>query len=146
MDLIPWKYMNELSTLRKGMEDLWSRFAGEAGLAGAGAGWNPRVDVSETHDAFVVKAELPGIDVKDIEVALTGSVLTVRGEKKEEKEEKDRQHYYSERYYGSFRRAFRLPGEVSGENVAASFDRGVLTITAPKAVAAQKKKVEIKVK
>ena len=146
MDLIPWKSWGELSAIRKGMEEMWNRFAQETGLAGSGAQWNPKVDVVETKDSFVVKAELAGMDAKDIEVSLTGSVLTIKGEKSEEKEEKEHQHYYSERHYGSFKRIFRLPGIVSDQGVDAAFDKGVLTVTVPKADTTPEKKVDIKVK
>lgn len=146
MDLIPWKSWGELSALRKGMEEMWNRFAQETGLSGSGSQWNPKVDVVETGDSFIVKAELAGMDARDIEVSLTGSVLSIRGEKSEEKEEKDHQHYYSERHYGSFKRIFRLPGVVTDQGVEAAFDRGVLTVTVPKAVSTPEKKVDIKVK
>lgn len=146
MDLIPWKSWGELSAIRKGMEEMWNRFAQETGLSGSGAQWNPKVDVVETKDAFIVKAELAGMDAGDIDVSLTGSVLAIKGEKKEEKEENDHQHYYSERHYGSFKRIFRLPGQVSEDGVEAAFDKGVLTVTVPKTSSASEKKVDIKVK
>ncbi|HEY0836135.1 MAG TPA: Hsp20/alpha crystallin family protein [Azospirillum sp.] len=93
-----------------------------------------RVDVSETPDAITIKADLPGLDEKDVELTLDGGVLTLKGEKKVEKEEKDEAKHYHvvERGYGSFLRTFRLPDTVEAEKVAATFDKGVLTITLPK--------------
>lgn len=96
----------------------------------------PRVDVSETPDAITIKADLPGLDEKDVELTLDGGVLTLKGEKKAEKEEKDEAKHYHvvERSYGSFLRTFRLPDTVEADKVAATFDKGVLTITMPKTV------------
>jgi HSP20 family protein len=88
------------------MDRLWDRFVGETSLGRRITGeWWPTVDVSETKDNFVIKAELPGIDEKDVSVAISGDVLTIKGEKKKEEEEKDEHHYRAERYYGSFQRS-----------------------------------------
>jgi len=106
----------------------------------------PAVDVTEDEKAFKVAAELPGLDEKDVEVALTGDILTIKGEKRQEKEEKNKNWYISERAYGAFQRAFALPEGVDRDKIAAECAKGVLTITLPKSVEAQKqqKKIEIK--
>lgn len=106
----------------------------------------PAVDVTEDDKAYRIEAELPGLDEKDIEVSLNGDLLVLKGEKRQEKEEKDKNTYVSERSYGSFQRAFSLPDGVDRNKIAADFSRGVLTVTLPKSAETQKqqKKVEIK--
>lgn len=106
----------------------------------------PMVDFSEDDTAYKLTAELPGADEKDIEVGVTDEILTIKGEKKQEKEEKTKNYYMSERSYGSFQRAFALPKGVEHDKIAAQFSKGVLTITMPKTAAAQsqRKKIEVK--
>jgi HSP20 family protein len=106
----------------------------------------PAMDVTEDADGYKVTAELPGMDEKEIEIALTDETLTIKGEKKLEKEETDKDHYLSERSYGEFRRSFALPENIDPDKVAASFTKGVLTVTLPKTVAAkaEPKKVAVK--
>ena len=105
----------------------------------------PSFEVSETDDEFRIKAELPGMDEKDVEVSLEGDLLTVRGEKKREREEKRRSYHLSEVSYGEFSRAMRLPEGVDAERAKAQFKRGVLTLTIPKKdeVKANRRKLEI---
>ncbi|HTZ78273.1 MAG TPA: Hsp20/alpha crystallin family protein [Stellaceae bacterium] len=107
----------------------------------------PAVDVAETDKEFQITAELPGIDEKNLDVSVSGGVLTIRGEKREEKEEKDKNknYYLSERRYGSFQRSFQLPDGVDQEKIGANFDKGVLRVTLPKSAEAvtQQKKIPI---
>lgn len=107
-------------------------------------GWLPAVDVSETAQAIMVKAELPGLKSENIEVAITGDLLTLTGEKSEEKTEKHGESRYSERRFGRFARTIALPAAVDEEKVEAVFKDGVLTITVPKAEVAQKRKIAVK--
>jgi HSP20 family protein len=106
----------------------------------------PAIDMSEDEKAYKISAELPGIDAKDIDVSVTGDMLVLKGEKRQEKEEKDKNYHFSERTYGSFQRAFELPASVDRNKVVADFAKGVLTITLPKTSEAQKpvKKIEVK--
>jgi HSP20 family protein len=101
-----------------------------------GAGW-PSVEISETDNELKVNAEIPGLDEKDIEVLLDNGVLTLRGEKRSETEDKDRQ--FSERYYGRFERRIPIGYEIEEDKVNASFKNGVLTVTMPKTEQAQSK-------
>ncbi|MGW8161998.1 MAG: Hsp20/alpha crystallin family protein, partial [Desulfobulbales bacterium] len=94
---------------------------------------------------LVVQAELPGLEAKDVELILTDDVLTIRGEKKEEKEEKDEHRYFMERYCGEFERRIKLPTLVNTNKIDATFDKGVLTINLPKSEEAKKKEIKIKV-
>jgi HSP20 family protein len=102
------------------------------------------VDVAEMEDEIKVSAELPGLDNEDIDVSLSDDVLTISGEKKEEKEEKGKNYYRSERSYGAFRRDIPLPSQVDADKVDAVFQKGVLTITLPKTAEAKAKKVTVK--
>lgn len=106
----------------------------------------PAVDVTEDDKAYKITAELPGIEEKNIEVTVSGDMLTLKGEKRYEKEEKDKNRYMSERAYGSFQRSFLLPEGVDRDKIAADLAKGVLTITLPKTAEAQKpqKKIEVK--
>ena len=106
----------------------------------------PAIDMSEDEKAYKISAELPGIDANDIDVSLSGDMLVLKGEKCQEKEEKDKNYHFSERAYGSFQRAFDLPASVDRNKVAADFSKGVLTITLPKTPEAQKPQKRIEVK
>jgi len=106
----------------------------------------PRLDVTEDAKAFTVTAELPGMSEKEIDLSISGDTLTIRGEKKEEKEDKNKNYYYSERSYGTFMRSIPLPRQVETDKVSASFKKGILTITLPKTAAAMEstKKIDVK--
>ena len=106
----------------------------------------PAVDVAETDKAYELTAELPGLAEKDLEVKLANGALTIKGEKQEEKEERKRDYYVSERRYGAFERSFRLPEGVDTDKIEASFKNGVLKVLLPKTPEARKaeKKIEVK--
>jgi HSP20 family protein len=106
----------------------------------------PEVDVRENANAITVEAELPGLDEKDVTVTLSNGVLTIKGEKKREREEKDENYYLTERSFGRFERSLRLPETIDSNRVEARFDKGVLRVTAakkPEAVRAERK-IEVK--
>jgi HSP20 family protein len=106
----------------------------------------PAVDVIETNQGYEITAELAGMDEKNVEVKVADGVLTIKGEKPEEKEEKGKDYHLSERSFGSFQRAFRVPDNVDTDKINASFNKGVLTVMLPKSAEAQKaeKKIEVK--
>jgi len=106
----------------------------------------PAVDVTDTGTAYEVTAELPGLEEKNVEVKFSDSTLTIKGEKKEEKEEKKKDYHLSERRYGSLQRSFSVPEGIDGEKIEAMFKNGVLTVTLPKTPEAQKKEKKIEVK
>ncbi|GJQ48536.1 small heat shock protein C2 [Candidatus Kuenenia stuttgartiensis] len=110
------------------------------------AEFSPKIDVSENDKEIEIIAEVPGMDQNDVEITLRDDVLTIKGEKKQEKEEKDKEYYHVERSYGSFYRSLQLPCEVDQEKVKASFKKGVLKINLPKSGKAQEnvRKIEIK--
>jgi HSP20 family protein len=104
----------------------------------------PSMDVSETEKEIEILAELPGLEEKDVQVNIADNVLTIRGEKKAEREEKDKDYRIMERSYGSFTRSLELPPGVDPDAVRATIAKGVLKVTVPKPAPAQSKKVEIK--
>jgi HSP20 family protein len=107
--------------------------------------WFPSLDVSETKNEIVVKAEVPGMDPKDIDISLSNGTLTIKGEKKQEREEKEEDYHLVERHYGSFMRSVMLPTEVKQDKINASYKNGVLKVVLPKFEEAKKKEVKIKV-
>lgn len=138
--------------------EVWSPFR-EFGLGGlgrifdellaertvpGGTRWAPALDVTESDGSWVLSVELPGAKREDIDIEVHEDVLTVRGEKKSEREEKSEKRHYVERFYGGFTRSFRLPGHVDAERIKAGFKDGVLTIEIPKTEAQKPKVIDIK--
>jgi HSP20 family protein len=105
---------------------------GVGACAPTAQGFAPRVDVDESDEAYTVRADLPGLEEKDIQVSLEEGVLTIRGELASEKDEERKGRRWVERAHGSFRRAIALPGELDAEKVTATYKQGVLTVTLPK--------------
>ncbi len=131
--------------LKHEVDRLFERFfeAPWAELPAMGA-WSPALDVIEGKDAVTVKAELPGMEAKDIAVSLEGDVLTIKGEKEQKKEERDERQHRVERSWGSFMRSVRLPAPADGSKVTATFKNGVITITLPKAPGAKGTTIPVK--
>jgi HSP20 family protein len=136
----PGSIRNEIDNL------LHEFFGGPIHTGPLAAEWLPPADITETEDRVFIKAELPGIEDKDIELSLSGNMLTIRGEKKHAKEEKGENHYLGDRFYGSFRRTFQLPVDIEPDKTEATFDKGVLKISVPKVEESKSKKIEINVK
>lgn len=149
-DLLPSKRRSEVPSVFSEMDDLlqkmWFDFPFHNLEEDTNLSWSPRLDVSETDKALEVVADLPGMEKKDINVSLDGDLLTIKGEKKEVKEKKDKHYHTIERRSGSFYRALRLPMEVEGDKIDATFKEGVLTLTLPKSKAAAKKVAQIEIK
>lgn len=106
-------------------------------------GWYPIVDIAERDDAFVIKAELPGVRPEDVKLNMANNVLTMYGEKQQEQEKKDQNYYRIERTYGTFQRSFTFPSTVDADKINASYKDGVLTVTLPKAEQARPKQIPI---
>ncbi len=107
---------------------------------------SPAFDISETEKEYVITGEIPGTDVKDLDVTLLDGILTVKGEKNQEKEEKDEDYHQVERHYGSFERSFRIPEKVKADKLEATYKDGILKIFLPKSEASEVKKIEVKEK
>jgi len=167
-DLIPWRwgglrqfepedrtfaaFRREMDSLHRNLdrafEDIWGESPSSTLLPEL---WSrkevvPRLDVTEDDQAFHVSIELPGLDEKDVAVSLTERTLTISGEKKAEKEEKEKNSYRRERAFGSFRRVLEIPTDVDAARIEARFKKGVLTIELPKTKEAQQKVTKIAVK
>jgi len=132
--------------LHRSIDDLLEDFFGGVPAKTAAVGITPRFDVSETDNAVIIEAELPGMDEKDIELTLQENILTLKGEKKREEETKKKNCYISERSYGHFQRSLQLGSGVDAEHVDAAFKNGVLTINIPKLEPEQSKARTISIK
>jgi HSP20 family protein len=160
--LIPWRdktqvdahsdtYADPFTSFRREVDRMFDDFFRSAGqgLQPWSAGWHamaPRIDISDSDKELVITAEMPGLDEKDFEVTLAGDLLTIKGEKKTENEDRNGNAYYVERRFGSFSRSVRLPFEAGDEQVEANYDRGVLTVRVPKPAEAQRhvRRIEVK--
>ena len=140
------KPYRKAGTIRNEIDNLLHEFFGGPIHTGPLVGeWLPAADITETEDSLFIKAELPGIEDKDIDLNICGNVLTIRGEKKHVKEDKTENHYLGDRYYGSFRCTFQLPADIDPDKAEASFAKGVLKISVPKVEEGKTKKIEINV-
>ncbi len=161
-DLVPWNRKKDSLVTQAGeapiyalqkevnrlFDEFWNSFdltpfRSIEHLAGARM---PKVDITETDDEIIVSAELPGLDEKNIEVLLSRDTLTIKGEKKEEIEDKKKNYRHVERSYGAFQRTIALPSEIETEKVSATFKKGVLVVTLPKTMEAKKEVKKIAVK
>jgi len=140
-----WSPFRDLVNMQQEVGRLFDGLVGDFDKDGdLMASWSPRADVSESSDAYTIKAELPGVNKNDVKITLHENVLTIKGEKKQEKEEKDKNLHRIERSYGSFERSFSLPSGLKSEKIDAAYKDGVLTITLPKAESAKPKEIEVK--
>jgi HSP20 family protein len=135
----PWRTMRALLTW-----DPFREMAPLSAIEDRAATLAPAFDVKETKEAYLFKADVPGIQDKDLEVTITGNRLTVGGKRDEEKEDRSDRYYTYERNYGSFSRSFTLPEGADTDKLRASLDSGVLTVTVPKKPEVQPKKVPVK--
>ncbi len=160
MNLIPWRKKREhreqtdpeyaLARFREDFETLLDRFFRNPwSLTGFGSVWPelanvPRTDLADNESEVTVTMELPGVDPKDVEITITGDLLTVRGEKKTEHEEKKKDYHYVERQFGTFQRTIQLPSTVDPGKVDAKFKHGVLTINIAKRSEAKPRKITVR--
>lgn len=138
-DIMKWPEIPTFTSLQREMDRLFDDFFRRGGLMRE---WP--VDVVETEDTVVVKAELPGMEPKDVDISVSGHTLTIKGERKAEKEEKGKTFYRMERCYGSFSRTIELPASVEADKAKADYKNGVLEITLPKTEQVKAKKIPIK--
>jgi len=153
MSLIRWDPSRELEDMGERLNRVFAGF-GRPGLARASeAGrealtvpdWAPMVDITEIDDEYLIKAEIPEVKREDVKVSVENGVLTLQGERKQEKEEKGKKFHRMERYYGSFMRTFTVPDNVDETKVRAEFKDGVLNVHLPKTEKAKPKAIEVKV-
>jgi HSP20 family protein len=155
MALVPWRSrrdawhpFRDMESLQNEMNRLFDISLGRWPSRSNGlmeGAWSPSVDVFESKDNVMVKADIPGLDKEDIDISVHGDTLTIKGEKKEEKESKDKGLVKTERFYGSFNRSLTLPSEVDAAKVKASYNNGVLELTLPKKEESKPKQIKIDV-
>ncbi|NWG02451.1 MAG: Hsp20/alpha crystallin family protein [Syntrophaceae bacterium] len=151
-ELTVWRPFRELvpfdfDQMKREMDRLWDSFF-ERGMrrrTEEAGEWYPSLDVAETKNDIVIKAEVPGMEPKDIDISLSDGILTVKGEKKREREEKEEDYHLIERSYGSFARSVQLPKGIQSDKINASYKNGVLKVVLPKSEEAKKKEIKIKV-
>lgn len=144
-NLIRWEPAREMMTLREAMDHLFDdAFTRPLTLRD---GWSvPAVDMYQTDDEVVVKASIPGFKAEDVQISVTGDILTLRGEVKQEDEKKDKAWHIREQRWGSFERSVALPTEVIADKAKAEFENGILSITLPKAEEVKPKTITVKAK
>jgi len=147
MAIVKYNPFKELRTMQDQMNRMldmaWNREFGEELKEGV---WQPPVDIYEDEQSVVIKAEVPDVDQKDIEVRIENNTLTLRGERKHSSEIKKENYYRVERYFGQFQRSFSLPQSINQDKVQATCERGILTITLPKREEVNPKQISVEVK
>lgn len=144
-NLIRWEPAREMMTLREAMDHLFDdAFSRPLTLRD---GWSaPAIDMYQTDDEIVVKASLPGVKADEVQINITGEILTIKGETKQVEEKKEKAWHMREQRWGTFERAVALPTEVVSDKAKAEFENGILTITLPKAEEVKPKIINIKAK
>jgi len=149
-ELMPWKRRGgkEISRFGSELDSLYDRFFGSGSMIPARSlqeeALFPVLDISEGKTEITVKAEIPGVEAGDLDVSLDGRMLILKGEKKQEKEDKDENYHRMERTYGYFRRTVQLPADVDPSNVEASYKKGVLKVVLKKIKESEAKKIEVR--
>ena len=144
MTLVRFDPFHNVTTLQERMNRLFGELARGTTDDSSLGSWAPLVDIYEKEDSLVIKAELPGIKEKDIDIHVENGVLTLKGERKRETEVNDENYHRSERYYGTFTRTFALPTTVDIPKIRAGYRDGILEVIMPKAETAKPKRIEIK--
>lgn len=147
MNLVRWDPYRELEEMTNRLNRLFGRATAtvDGNEMMVRADWTPSVDISETDEEFQIKAELPGVKKEDVKVTLENGILTLQGERKQEREDKDLKFHRIERSYGQFVRSFTLPDLVDDAKVKAEYKDGVLNLRLPKSEKAKPKAIEVKV-
>ncbi|MBI2816815.1 MAG: Hsp20/alpha crystallin family protein [Acidobacteria bacterium] len=143
--LMRWEPFRDIATLRDRMERVFNELPGRGDEGLTAGAWVPPVDVYETNDAIVLKADLPNMKENDVDISVEGNTLTIKGERKRDKEVEERNYYRVERYYGAFTRTFTLPPTVDHAKIEATFSRGVLKISLPKREESKPRQIKVKV-
>ena len=148
MNLVKWDPFRELEEVSNRLNRLFSRAPAHTGSNQEMmvlADWMPSVDISETDTAYLIKGEIPGVNKEDVKVSIEDGMITLRGERKQEKEDKGKKFHRIERSYGSFVRSFRMPDDVDESAVKAEFKDGMINVMLPKTAKAKSKAVEVSV-
>jgi len=141
-ELKTWSPLDRLASIRDEMDRLFD-FTWPTRDSGLFSGWSPALDVHDEKDNLVVQVELPGMKKDEIDISLHDGVLTVSGERKSEREQKEGETFRSERFFGKFQRSVTLPAQVDGDKVQATYKDGILIVSLPKAEAAKPKQIAV---
>ena len=146
MQLTKWDPFREMEDVfdRYSKALSWPRLGGSEIMTGGD--WAPRVDIAETEKEFIIKAEIPEVKKEEVKISVDNGILSIRGERKQEKEEKGKKFHRVERYYGSFTRSFTLPDNMNETKIEASFKDGMLNIQIPKSEKSKPKAIDVKIK
>jgi HSP20 family protein len=148
MNLVKWDPFVELEDVSKQLNRIFGKFPSRTEPDRellTMADWAPNVDITETDTAYLIKGEIPGINKEDVKVNIENGMITMSGERKQEKEEKGKKYHRIERSYGSFMRSFRLPDSVDESAIRAEFRDGMLNVTLPKSTQAKSKAINVSV-
>jgi HSP20 family protein len=147
--ILPWKRKkdNIVTEYRRDLDNLYDRFFEPNFLPSSflfdEGKWGPTLDISEGRKDITVRAEIPGIEAKDFDISIDGRLLTIKGEKKQERKQREETYYRVERSYGYFNRTIQLPAEVNPDKVEATYKRGILKIKLPKSKENESKRIKI---
>jgi HSP20 family protein len=148
MNLIKWDPFRELDDVSSRLNRIFGRLPSRSTSDNemlAVADWMPSVDISETDAAYLIKGEIPGVNKEDVKVTIQDGMLTIQGERKQEKEEKNKKFHRVECSYGNFMRSFRVPDDADESGVKAEFKDGMLNVTLPKSEKAKPKSINVSV-
>jgi HSP20 family protein len=147
MAIVRWRPFRDMMSIQDEMNKLFDDFLGRPLMRTEWSEgvWNPSVDISETKDNVIIKAEIPGLSKEDVKISMQDNMLTLTGEKKQEKEEKEANYHRVERSYGAFSRSFALPTSVKSDKIKATYKDGVLFITLPKTEEVKPKEIPISI-
>lgn len=144
--LTPWEPLKELEEIRREIDDIFEMRPFRFGLKPLLArSFSPAIDIIDKKDKIVVKAEVPGVDKKDMTISISDDELVIKGEVKREQEVNEKDYYHSERFYGTFSRSIALPAMVDKSKAKASYKDGILEITLPKAESEKSKEVKLEI-
>jgi HSP20 family protein len=145
-EMIKWPHLPKLGSFKDEMNKLFDSIRKKGVTTRTErTDWTPPLDVLETDENILVKVEIPGVEPKDIDISISGNTLTIKGEKKAEKEETGKNYHFVERSYGNFSGSIVLPTSVKFEHAKAEYKKGILEITLPKSVKSEVKKIPVKV-
>ncbi len=142
-EIVRWDPFRELENLRREMEKLFDSFLSDR-VIDREFPWTPAIQIKELTDKYILDVDVPGVKKEDLKIEVSDNVLTISGERKEEKEEKDAQYHRREIVFGSFKRAIQLPTNIEADKISAKLENGVLHIEIPKSEKSRSKEIPIK--
>lgn len=145
MRLVPWQNQPDVMGLRKSIDSLFRDMLDGSEVNDIASGWSPRVDIHEDDGNFVFTADLPGVKKEDISITTEDNILTIKGKKEIDRDERNKNYHRIERFSGEYERSFRLPNSIDTDKINAKFKDGELVISIPKKPEARKKEVKVQI-